>query len=119
MCADRNIPRLVYTSTINVVFTGEPLKDCDESSASHLPPGKVSITKSPPFPPDSVLKVLMSVPVYRPLLPNQSHRRADDPLGRRDPPQRYVHRREGESEAAERHVAQIPVPLERVSGSLR
>lgn len=56
VCMDRSIPRLVYTSTINVVFTGEPLKDCDESSASHVPPDKVSITKSPPFPPDSVLK---------------------------------------------------------------
>lgn len=44
VCTDRNIPRLVYTSTINVVFTGEPIKECDESSASYVPPDKVSMT---------------------------------------------------------------------------
>ncbi|TWW69977.1 putative short-chain dehydrogenase/reductase family 42E member 2 [Takifugu flavidus] len=39
VCKDRNIPRLVYTSTINVVFTGQPIEECDESSASYVPPG--------------------------------------------------------------------------------
>lgn len=106
VCVDRNIPRLVYTSTINVVFTGEPIKECDESSASYVPPDKVSITRTPSFPPDrrrfcAEGVVLMSVPVYRPLLQNQSHCRADDPLGRWDPPQRYAHRWEDDSEAAE------------------
>uniref|UniRef100_H3C7T6 Short chain dehydrogenase/reductase family 42E, member 2 n=1 Tax=Tetraodon nigroviridis TaxID=99883 RepID=H3C7T6_TETNG len=37
VCTDRSIPRLVYTSTINVVFTGEPIKERDESSASYVP----------------------------------------------------------------------------------
>lgn len=121
VCTDRNIPRLVYTSTINVVFTGEPIKECDESSASYVPPDKVSITSTPFLPvrhrfcAEGV--VLMSVPVHRPLLQNQSHCWADDPLIRWDPPQRYAHRWEDDSAAAEQHVAQIPIPLERVSGS--
>lgn len=51
VCTDRSIPRLVYTSTINVVFTGEPIRECDESSASYVPPDKVSIPRTPSFPP--------------------------------------------------------------------
>lgn len=122
MCTDRSIPRLVYTSTINVVFTGEPVRECDESSASYVPPDKVSIPRTPSFPSDrrrigAEGLLLLSVPVHRPLLQNQSHRRADDPLGRRDPPQRYARRWEDHSEAAERRVALIPIPLEGVSGS--
>ncbi|KAM9346673.1 putative short-chain dehydrogenase/reductase family 42E member 2 [Symphorus nematophorus] len=38
VCKERNIPRLVYTSTINVVFTGKPIEECDEASMPHVPP---------------------------------------------------------------------------------
>lgn len=47
VCKDRSIPRLVYTSTINVVFTGEPIEEQDESSASYVPAGAVSTTRTP------------------------------------------------------------------------
>lgn len=52
VCTDRSIARLVYTSTINVVFTGEPVRECDESSVSYIPPDKVSIPRTPSFPSD-------------------------------------------------------------------
>uniref|UniRef100_A0A8C2ZF70 Short chain dehydrogenase/reductase family 42E, member 2 n=1 Tax=Cyclopterus lumpus TaxID=8103 RepID=A0A8C2ZF70_CYCLU len=32
VCQERSIPRLVYTSTINVVFAGEPIEEGDEAS---------------------------------------------------------------------------------------
>uniref|UniRef100_A0A3Q4BGB7 3-beta hydroxysteroid dehydrogenase/isomerase domain-containing protein n=1 Tax=Mola mola TaxID=94237 RepID=A0A3Q4BGB7_MOLML len=35
-CKERSIPRLVYTSTINVVFTGEPIEERDETSVPHV-----------------------------------------------------------------------------------
>ncbi|KAK2833483.1 hypothetical protein Q5P01_017372 [Channa striata] len=38
VCKERSIPRLVYTSTINVVFTGKPIEDGDEASVSTVPP---------------------------------------------------------------------------------
>ncbi|KAF3700199.1 putative short-chain dehydrogenase/reductase family 42E member 2 [Channa argus] len=38
VCKERSIPRLVYTSTINVVFTGKPIEDGDEASVSSVPP---------------------------------------------------------------------------------
>ncbi|XP_041812387.1 putative short-chain dehydrogenase/reductase family 42E member 2 [Chelmon rostratus] len=38
VCKERGIPRLVYTSTINVVFTGEPIEECDEASMPFVPP---------------------------------------------------------------------------------
>ncbi|CAG11417.1 unnamed protein product [Tetraodon nigroviridis] len=47
VCTDRSIPRLVYTSTINVVFTGEPIKERDESSASYVPSDRVSTSRTP------------------------------------------------------------------------
>uniref|UniRef100_A0A3B4ZTI9 Putative short-chain dehydrogenase/reductase family 42E member 2 n=1 Tax=Stegastes partitus TaxID=144197 RepID=A0A3B4ZTI9_9TELE len=37
-CKERSIPRLVYTSTINVVFTGKPIEDGDEASVPYVPP---------------------------------------------------------------------------------
>ncbi|XP_076608339.1 putative short-chain dehydrogenase/reductase family 42E member 2 [Chaetodon auriga] len=38
VCKERSIPRLVYTSTINVVFTGKPIEECDEASMPFVPP---------------------------------------------------------------------------------
>nr|XP_020475500.1 putative short-chain dehydrogenase/reductase family 42E member 2 [Monopterus albus] len=38
VCKERSIPRLVYTSTINVVFTGKPIEDGDEASVAYVPP---------------------------------------------------------------------------------
>ncbi|XP_034045550.1 putative short-chain dehydrogenase/reductase family 42E member 2 [Thalassophryne amazonica] len=37
VCKERGIPRLVYTSTINVVFAGKPIQDGDENSVPHVP----------------------------------------------------------------------------------
>ncbi|KAM4535954.1 putative short-chain dehydrogenase/reductase family 42E member 2 [Fundulus diaphanus] len=37
VCIERGIPRLVYTSTINVVFAGKPIVDGDEASVPYLP----------------------------------------------------------------------------------
>lgn len=45
-CKERSIPRLVYTSTINVVFTGEPIEERDETSVPHVPPSVVSKIKA-------------------------------------------------------------------------
>lgn len=42
VCKERSIPRLVYTSTINVVFNGKPIEDGDEASVSPVPPDMVS-----------------------------------------------------------------------------
>ncbi|TKS91930.1 putative short-chain dehydrogenase/reductase family 42E member 2 [Collichthys lucidus] len=38
VCKERGIPKLVYTSTINVVFTGKPIEECDETSMPYVPP---------------------------------------------------------------------------------
>ncbi|XP_077591526.1 putative short-chain dehydrogenase/reductase family 42E member 2 [Stigmatopora nigra] len=38
VCKERSIPRLVYTSTTNAVFAGEPIEDGDEDSVPHVPP---------------------------------------------------------------------------------
>lgn len=38
VCKEWSIPRLVYTSTVNVVFTGKPIVDCDEDSVPYVPP---------------------------------------------------------------------------------
>ncbi|XP_063760411.1 putative short-chain dehydrogenase/reductase family 42E member 2 isoform X2 [Eleginops maclovinus] len=38
VCKERSIPRLVYTSTINVVFAGKPIEDGDEGSVPCVPP---------------------------------------------------------------------------------
>nr|XP_057905309.1 putative short-chain dehydrogenase/reductase family 42E member 2 [Doryrhamphus excisus]XP_057905310.1 putative short-chain dehydrogenase/reductase family 42E member 2 [Doryrhamphus excisus]XP_057905311.1 putative short-chain dehydrogenase/reductase family 42E member 2 [Doryrhamphus excisus]XP_057905312.1 putative short-chain dehydrogenase/reductase family 42E member 2 [Doryrhamphus excisus] len=38
VCKERSIPRLVYTSTINTVFAGEPIEDGDEASVPFVPP---------------------------------------------------------------------------------
>uniref|UniRef100_A0A3B5LSA8 Short chain dehydrogenase/reductase family 42E, member 2 n=1 Tax=Xiphophorus couchianus TaxID=32473 RepID=A0A3B5LSA8_9TELE len=37
VCKERGIPRLVYTSTINVVFAGKPIVDGDEASVPYVP----------------------------------------------------------------------------------
>uniref|UniRef100_A0A3Q3NE34 Short chain dehydrogenase/reductase family 42E, member 2 n=1 Tax=Mastacembelus armatus TaxID=205130 RepID=A0A3Q3NE34_9TELE len=37
VCKERSISRLVYTSTINVVFSGKPIEDGDEASVSYVP----------------------------------------------------------------------------------
>ncbi|KAK7940355.1 hypothetical protein WMY93_003681 [Mugilogobius chulae] len=37
VCKERNIPRLIYTSSINVVFDGTPIVDGDESSVPYVP----------------------------------------------------------------------------------
>ncbi|XP_074553296.1 putative short-chain dehydrogenase/reductase family 42E member 2 [Halichoeres trimaculatus] len=38
VCKERNIPKLVYTSTINVVFAGKPIDEGDEASVPYVPP---------------------------------------------------------------------------------
>ncbi|XP_054615434.1 putative short-chain dehydrogenase/reductase family 42E member 2 [Dunckerocampus dactyliophorus] len=38
VCKERSIHRLVYTSTINAVFAGEPIEDGDEASVACVPP---------------------------------------------------------------------------------
>ncbi|XP_077412521.1 putative short-chain dehydrogenase/reductase family 42E member 2 isoform X2 [Vanacampus margaritifer] len=38
VCKERSIPRLVYTSTTNAVFAGEPIEDGDEASILPVPP---------------------------------------------------------------------------------
>ncbi|XP_034448035.1 putative short-chain dehydrogenase/reductase family 42E member 2 [Hippoglossus hippoglossus] len=38
VCKERSIPRLVYTSTINVVFAGKPIEDGDEESVPYVAP---------------------------------------------------------------------------------
>uniref|UniRef100_A0A3Q3NG66 Short chain dehydrogenase/reductase family 42E, member 2 n=1 Tax=Labrus bergylta TaxID=56723 RepID=A0A3Q3NG66_9LABR len=37
VCKERNIPRLVYTSTVNVVFSGNPIDEGDEASVPYVP----------------------------------------------------------------------------------
>ncbi|XP_037649545.1 putative short-chain dehydrogenase/reductase family 42E member 2 isoform X2 [Sebastes umbrosus] len=37
VCKERSIPRLVYTSTINVVFAGKPIEEGDEASVPYVP----------------------------------------------------------------------------------
>ncbi|XP_054606549.1 putative short-chain dehydrogenase/reductase family 42E member 2 [Nothobranchius furzeri] len=37
VCKERGIPRLVYTSTINVVFGGRPIVEGDEASVPYVP----------------------------------------------------------------------------------
>ncbi|XP_061606505.1 putative short-chain dehydrogenase/reductase family 42E member 2 [Phyllopteryx taeniolatus] len=39
-CKERSIPRLVYTSTTNAVFAGEPIEDGDEASVPRVPPDR-------------------------------------------------------------------------------
>uniref|UniRef100_A0A3Q1BVM9 3-beta hydroxysteroid dehydrogenase/isomerase domain-containing protein n=1 Tax=Amphiprion ocellaris TaxID=80972 RepID=A0A3Q1BVM9_AMPOC len=41
VCKERSISRLVYTSTINVVFTGKPIEDGDEASVPYVPPDHI------------------------------------------------------------------------------
>ncbi|TNN85485.1 putative short-chain dehydrogenase/reductase family 42E member 2 [Liparis tanakae] len=38
VCKERSIPRLVYTSSINVVVAGNPIEDGDEASVPCVPP---------------------------------------------------------------------------------
>ncbi|XP_041634499.1 putative short-chain dehydrogenase/reductase family 42E member 2 [Cheilinus undulatus] len=38
VCKERSIPRLVYTSTINVVFAGKPINEGDEASVPYVHP---------------------------------------------------------------------------------
>lgn len=45
VCRERSIPRMVYTSTINVVFTGKPIEEGDEASVPYVPPDVVSTKK--------------------------------------------------------------------------
>lgn len=41
VCCERGISRLVYTSTVNVVFAGKPIEDGDEDSVPCVPLDKV------------------------------------------------------------------------------
>ncbi|XP_055367003.1 putative short-chain dehydrogenase/reductase family 42E member 2 isoform X2 [Betta splendens] len=45
LCKERSIPRLVYTSTINVVFNGKPIEDGDEASVSPVRPDTVNVER--------------------------------------------------------------------------
>uniref|UniRef100_A0A8C6TJA9 Short chain dehydrogenase/reductase family 42E, member 2 n=1 Tax=Neogobius melanostomus TaxID=47308 RepID=A0A8C6TJA9_9GOBI len=38
VCKEQSIPRLIYTSTVNVVFDGKPIEDGDETSVPYVPP---------------------------------------------------------------------------------
>ncbi|XP_077131165.1 putative short-chain dehydrogenase/reductase family 42E member 2 [Ranitomeya variabilis] len=40
VCLDRNIPRLIYTSTVNVVFGGNYIEEGDEETTTYYPPEK-------------------------------------------------------------------------------
>ncbi|XP_073399080.1 putative short-chain dehydrogenase/reductase family 42E member 2 isoform X2 [Dendrobates tinctorius] len=40
VCIDRNIPRLIYTSTVNVVFGGNYIEEGDEETTTYYPPEK-------------------------------------------------------------------------------
>uniref|UniRef100_A0A8C3I535 Short chain dehydrogenase/reductase family 42E, member 2 n=1 Tax=Chrysemys picta bellii TaxID=8478 RepID=A0A8C3I535_CHRPI len=40
-CKQQNIPRLIYTSTVNVVFGGNPIEDGDEETVPYFPLEKV------------------------------------------------------------------------------
>ncbi|OCT64235.1 putative short-chain dehydrogenase/reductase family 42E member 2 [Xenopus laevis] len=37
VCVQRSIPRLIYTSTVNVVFGGNPIEDGDEETVTYFP----------------------------------------------------------------------------------
>ncbi|KAM3661966.1 putative short-chain dehydrogenase/reductase family 42E member 2 [Ammospiza maritima maritima] len=37
VCKQRNIPRLIYTSTVNVVFGGKPIEEGDEETVPYFP----------------------------------------------------------------------------------
>ena len=43
VCKERGISRLVYTSTVNVVFAGKPIEEGDEDSVPYVPLDMVSI----------------------------------------------------------------------------
>ncbi|EMP34969.1 Putative short-chain dehydrogenase/reductase family 42E member 2 [Chelonia mydas] len=45
VCKQQNIPRLIYTSTVNVVFGGNPIEDGDEETVPYFPLEKVNIQK--------------------------------------------------------------------------
>ncbi|XP_068102901.1 putative short-chain dehydrogenase/reductase family 42E member 2 [Hyperolius riggenbachi] len=40
VCVDRNIPRLIYTSTVNVVFGGNQIEEGDEETTTYYPSEK-------------------------------------------------------------------------------
>lgn len=40
-CKKRNVARLIYTSTVNVVFGGLPIEDGDEETVPYFPIEKV------------------------------------------------------------------------------
>uniref|UniRef100_A0A3B3UFG8 Short chain dehydrogenase/reductase family 42E, member 2 n=1 Tax=Poecilia latipinna TaxID=48699 RepID=A0A3B3UFG8_9TELE len=46
VCKERGIPRLVYTSTINVVFAGKPIVDGDEASVPYVPSDLVNSSQT-------------------------------------------------------------------------
>uniref|UniRef100_A0A672FUK8 Short chain dehydrogenase/reductase family 42E, member 2 n=1 Tax=Salarias fasciatus TaxID=181472 RepID=A0A672FUK8_SALFA len=48
VCKERSVPRLVYTSTINAVFTGRPIVNGDEASVPLVSPDVVSSTSRIP-----------------------------------------------------------------------
>uniref|UniRef100_H0WWW5 3-beta hydroxysteroid dehydrogenase/isomerase domain-containing protein n=2 Tax=Otolemur garnettii TaxID=30611 RepID=H0WWW5_OTOGA len=37
VCVRRRVPRLIYTSTVNVVFSGKPIEQGDEDSVPYFP----------------------------------------------------------------------------------
>lgn len=41
VCVRRRVPRLVYTSTVNVTFGGKPIEQGDEDSVPYFPLDKV------------------------------------------------------------------------------
>lgn len=41
VCKQRNIPRLIYTSTVNVVFGGNTIEEGDEETVPYFPLEKV------------------------------------------------------------------------------
>ncbi|KAF7242891.1 putative short-chain dehydrogenase/reductase family 42E member 2 [Varanus komodoensis] len=45
VCKRRNVPRLIYTSSINVVFAGQTILDGDEASVPYYPLNKLIIER--------------------------------------------------------------------------
>lgn len=63
VCKQRNIPRLIYTSTVNVVFGGNPIEEGDEETVPYFPLEKVLCSR------DGVaLTVLQSVDCVKAVL---------------------------------------------------
>ena len=95
VCKERGISRLVYTSTINVAFTGQPIEDGDEESRPCVPLNMVSKSQYNIYGfacyglclLGKIMHLnrvsMLSISVFRPLLKNQIYCRPDGPRSQR------------------------------------